>query len=75
MSEPDPTVMQAIATVRSRYGLDEWLSLTPQQITEKIYSEVRRLDLIRVQAMLSGPATEQYRIEVAAAPVHAEATL
>jgi phosphoglycerate dehydrogenase-like enzyme len=46
VDQPDTTFIQAYRTIRSRYSVDEWLFLLPQQITEEIYNEMRRLDLV-----------------------------
>lgn len=40
----DPVFQQAYETVRASYTGDAWAALTPRQITEAIYREIRRLD-------------------------------
>ena len=36
--------------VRARIGSEAWLTLSPQQITDTIYQEMRRIDAERVAA-------------------------
>ena len=43
----DPVFQQAFATVRGSWSDDAWSSLTPRQITEAIYLEIRRIDAVR----------------------------
>ncbi len=40
----------AYKRVRSRHTEDGWLTLTPRQITEEIYSEIKEIDLQRANA-------------------------
>lgn len=40
----DPVFHQAYETVRSRYSDEAWSALTPRQITEAIYREIRGID-------------------------------
>ena len=37
----------AYKRVRSRYTEDAWVALSPRQVTEAIYSEIREIDLQR----------------------------
>lgn len=49
MFHADPTFMQAFTTVRKHHSDEEWLLMSPQQITREIYDEVRRLDRMRLE--------------------------
>lgn len=40
----DPVFRQAFETVRASYSDEAWNALTPRQITELIYQEIRRID-------------------------------
>ena len=40
----DPVFQMAYEEVRRTYSPDAWVSLTPRQITEAIYREIRRID-------------------------------
>ena len=40
----DPVFMQAYETVRRSYSDEAWNALTPRQITDAIYQEIRRID-------------------------------
>jgi hypothetical protein len=52
MAQPDPVFLRAFDAVRCCYGVDEWLSMTPQRITKEIYQEMRRFDLVRAEKFL-----------------------
>jgi hypothetical protein len=43
----DGSFQEAYARVRSRYDDQAWIALTPRQITEAIYQEIRLLDAER----------------------------
>lgn len=43
----DPVFQRAYELVRGSYSADGWAALTPRQITEAIYREIRRLDADR----------------------------
>jgi hypothetical protein len=49
----DPVFLQAFATVRKSCSDGAWNTLTPRQITEAIYQEIRRID---AGAAKPGPA-------------------
>jgi hypothetical protein len=40
----DPVFQQAYETVRHSFTGEAWGALTPQQIAEAIYQEIRRID-------------------------------
>jgi hypothetical protein len=40
----DPVFQQAFETVRNSWSNEAWSMLTPRQITEAIYREIRRID-------------------------------
>jgi hypothetical protein len=40
----DPVFQQAYETVRKSWSDEAWKTLTPRQITEAIYEEIRRID-------------------------------
>jgi hypothetical protein len=40
----EPVFQQAFETVRKSYSDEAWNGLTPRQITEAIYQEIRRID-------------------------------
>ena len=40
----DPVFQQAYDTVRTSFTASVWATLTPRQITEAIYVEIRRID-------------------------------
>jgi hypothetical protein len=40
----DPVFQQAFETVRKSWSNEAWSNLTPRQITELIYREIRRID-------------------------------
>ncbi len=46
----DETVEQAVAAARARHPDGEWERLSPQERTEAIYREMRRLDAEAVEA-------------------------
>jgi len=41
---PDPVFQKAHETVHAAYSDDAWAALTPRQITDAIYLEIRRID-------------------------------
>jgi len=43
----DQTFQHAYARVRSRYAAKDWLALSPRQITDAIYREIREIDAER----------------------------
>jgi hypothetical protein len=43
----DGSFQEAYARVRSRYDDQAWIALTPRQVTEAIYQELRLLDATR----------------------------
>jgi hypothetical protein len=45
----DGSFQEAYARVRRRYSDQAWLALTPRQITEAIYREIRLMDAERNQ--------------------------
>ena len=45
----DGSFQEAYARVRSRYTDQAWIALTPRQITDAIYREIRRIDAERNQ--------------------------
>ena len=47
----DPVFQRAYELVRGSYSADGWAALTPRQITEAIYREIRRLDADRTAAV------------------------
>ena len=55
MSQSDPIFRQAFDNVRGRHSAQEWLLISPQQITQEIYAELRRLDLVRGEEMVTQP--------------------
>jgi len=40
----DPVFLQAYETVRRSYSDQAWNALTPRQITDALYQEIRRID-------------------------------
>lgn len=44
----DPVFQQAYETVRRAYSEEAWNALTPRQITDALYREIRRLDVERL---------------------------
>ena len=44
----DPLFQKAYARARSRFSDSGWLSLSPREITEAIYGEIRQIDAERV---------------------------
>jgi hypothetical protein len=44
----DPVFQQAYATVRRSCSDEEWVALTPRQIADAIYREIRRIDADKV---------------------------
>jgi hypothetical protein len=55
MSQSDPIFRQAFDNVRSRHSAREWLLISPQQVTQEIYAELRRLDFVRGEEMVMQP--------------------
>ena len=49
----DRIFQDAYARVRARYSEDGWLTLSPREITNAIYDEIRQIDAERVQAHLA----------------------
>jgi hypothetical protein len=45
----DRSFQDAYARVRSRHTEQSWIALTPRQITEAIYQELRLIDAERTQ--------------------------
>ena len=43
----DPIFQQAYEAVRMTFSGDAWNALSPRQITEAIYQEIRRIDAAR----------------------------
>lgn len=56
----DGSFQEAYARVRSRYTDHAWIALTPRQITDAIYREIRQIDAERNQQtndqLPAGPA-------------------
>jgi hypothetical protein len=46
----DHVFQDAYARVRGRHGDQDWFALSPRQITDSIYREIRILDQERVRA-------------------------
>ena len=46
----DPIFQQAYEAVRMTFSGDSWNALSPRQITEAIYQEIRRIDAARADA-------------------------
>jgi hypothetical protein len=58
----DPVFLQAFETVRRSCSDDVWIMLTPRQITEAIYQEMRRIDASAAnadEAPLAGPVSDR----------------
>jgi hypothetical protein len=45
----DGSFQEAYARVRSRYSDQAWIALSPRQITDAIYREIRQIDAERNQ--------------------------
>lgn len=45
----EPVFQQAFEIVRKSYSDEAWSALTPRQITEAIYQEIRRIDASTAQ--------------------------
>ena len=73
MSQPDATFLQAFNSVRRRHSVEEWISLPPRQITQEIYAEMRRIDLIQAQAILRRSVTKRKAMVAKLVPVVSEA--
>ncbi len=73
MAQPDATFMKAFDTVRRRYSLEEWLFASPHQVTQEIYGEMRRLDLIRAEKMLLRSANKKKRTASNLVPLDTDA--
>ena len=43
----DQIFQEAYERVRARHTQEEWLALSPRQITDAIYREIREIDAIR----------------------------
>jgi hypothetical protein len=52
----DGSFQEAYARVRGRYSDQAWIALTPRQITEAIYQEMRQIDAERNQPTDRGSA-------------------
>jgi hypothetical protein len=46
----DQIFQEAYTRVRARYSEEEWLALSPRQITDAIYREIRQIDAERSQS-------------------------
>lgn len=57
VSMTDSVFQQAYKAVRLSYSEEAWGALSPRQITEAIYGEIRRLDASRAAA--ANPGGEQ----------------
>ena len=53
----DPIFQQAYEVVRMTFPGDAWNALSPRQITQAIYQEIRRIDAARARAGTPPPAT------------------
>jgi hypothetical protein len=53
----DPVFQQAFEAVRKSYSDEAWNALTPRQITDAIYREIRRIDA-EMAAAATTSATE-----------------
>jgi hypothetical protein len=51
----DPVFQQAFETVRKSWSDEAWITLTPRQITEAIYREIRRIDAEAVREVAVAP--------------------
>ena len=54
----DPVFQQAYEIVRRSYTDETWGALTPRQITEAIYQEIRRIDARLAAEEAARPAQE-----------------
>lgn len=45
----DQIFQEAYARVRQRHTEEEWLAMSPRQITDSIYREIRQIDVERSQ--------------------------
>lgn len=72
VAQPDPIFLRAFETVRGRHSVDEWLSMTPQRMTEDIYKEMRRLDLIKAEKLQQRPGYKQARTATTLVTLHAD---
>jgi len=52
----DGSFQQAYARVRSRFSDQAWIALTPRQITDAIYREIRQIDAERNQQTIDQPS-------------------
>ena len=58
----DPVFQQAFETVRKSYSDEAWNALTPRQISDAIYREIRRIDAERAaQATTSATESTRYK--------------
>ena len=58
----DPVFQQAFEAVRKSYSDEAWNALTPRQITDAIYREIRRIDAetaAQTAPSAPGPTREQ----------------
>jgi hypothetical protein len=53
----DPGFQKAYQIVRQSYSDEAWAALTPRQITDAIYREIRRIDAPRAGVNGEQPAT------------------
>lgn len=51
----DQIFQEAYARVRARYTEDAWLAMSPRQITDAIYREIRQIDAERARANPEDP--------------------
>jgi hypothetical protein len=52
----DPVFQQAYDSIRRSHSDEAWYGLTPRQITEAIYREMRRIDAIAAKSNGLPPA-------------------
>jgi hypothetical protein len=55
----DPVFQQAFENVRKSFSDEAWNALTPRQITEAIYQEIRRIDaqIVAMRGTVAPPRT------------------
>lgn len=51
----DPVFQEAYDNVRRFHSKEGWSALTPRQITEAIYQEIRRIDALRARQAKAPP--------------------
>ncbi len=56
-SMADPLFQEAYARARIRFTEAAWLALTPRQITEAIYEEIRKIDAERAAELRAAEGT------------------